>query len=802
MRRPIALVLAALTVLVALTAPARAQDGTVTIPLDRWEGLLDAVDAAAARPPPPVPVLQVDRVVDGAYRRGVFTGTLSTRFVVPPGQSDLRVPILDASASIASVELDGRTTSLLPEGGFYTAAIDTPGPHTLKVAFFVGREDDRFARRIQLALPPAAPTRLSVWVQEEGIDAELAQGGITALRAEDAGTRIDGQLDGRGVLDLAWKGRLQQSTVPVKLEAEEYAIFTLHEALVRGVAVLDATVIEGETDRVVLRVPEDVEIVDVLGESVLQWRTEPGRLVVLLRYLVADAARIRVQFQFPVDLEAPVALRLPLPEEGVPFRGAIGVLGPAGLRAEVRTAEGAEPLRDLPAELAALTTDPLLVGFSFQAPPTLVLDVARQAEVELTTTIVDDLEASTLLIEDGTEITKVQLRVRNNTRQYLSARLPVGAVLTHARIDGRPVRPAVVTDAAAGGAESLLFPLVQSERFAAGETQEWTVREGDTLGGIADRFYSDPGQWSVILNENPEQLGSPMDLAPGQRLRIPARQGLAVQESSFVIELAWTRAGPEMGWFGRRALALPELDADVLAATWHVYVPDALVPLSFDANLTQYSDIRYDHLRRVRQFLDAAFGGRSAWAGGGYESILSRRKSIYQEESSRMVGAQEATSSFPLVGELYRFKRLLPGREVPALSVTWLAKSLVPAVRWAGFAAALGLALAWLRGRRGLGLVAGAAALLVVAWYVEGVHRRIVWGVDVALIVTLLGAWRARAAGLGVIPGRRALGDHVRFGTVGRLFLAVVALYLLLMVPLLWSSLALVVLAVRARRVA
>lgn len=793
MRRLLAVFSAALAL---GSSAALAADGTVTVPLGQWEGLLDAVDAAAVRAPPPVPVLQVDRVVEGAYRRGVFTGTLSTRFVVPAGQADVRVPILDQAASIASVELDGRTTSLLPEGGFYTAAIDAPGAHTVKVAFFVGREDDRFARRLQLTLPPAAPTRLSVWVPEGEIEAELAQGGVTAVRAEGAGTRIDGQLDGRGTVDLAWKGRLQQAAVPVKLEAEEYALLTLHEALVRGVAVIDASVIEGETDRVVVRVPEDVEIVDVLGDAVLQWQTEPGRLVVLLRYLVSDTARLRVQFQFPVDLEQPVTLHLPLPEEGVPFRGAVGVLGPAGLRAEVRTAEGAETLRDLPAELASLTTDPLLVGFEFHAAPTVVLDVTRQAEVELTTTIVDDLEASTVLIEDGTEITKVRLRVRNNTRQYLSARLPPGAVLTHARIDGRPVRPAVVTDAAG---EALLFPLVQSERFAAGETQTWTVRDGDTLGGIADRFYSDPGQWSVILLANDDQLRSPMDLAPGQSLRIPPKRGVAVHESSFVIELAWTSAGPEMGWFGRRALTLPELDADVLAATWHVYVPDALVPLSFDANLTQYSDIRYDHLRRLRQFLDAAWGAQSAWAGG-YESILSRRKSIYQEEASRMAGAQEATSSFPLVGELYRFKRLLPGREVPSLAVTWLSRSLIPAARWAGLVAALALTLSLLRGGNRLRIAAGFAALLVVAWYVEGVHRRLVWGIDAALLLTLAGTLRSRVAAGGLLPARRALADTLRFGMLLRLFLAVLALYVLLMVPLLWSTLALVGLAVLARR--
>lgn len=776
----------------ALAPPASADDGKVTLPLDSWQELLDRVDETDDPTLAPVPVLQVDRSVEGAFRRGVFTGTLVTRISVPPGARDLRVPVLDATASIAAVQLDGRTTSLLPESGSYTVAIDAPGLHTVRIDFFVGREDDRFARRLQLALPPAGPTRLAVWVPEVDIEADVSQGAVTALRSEGAGTRIEGQLDGRGGVDVTWKGRTAQTLVPVKMEAKEYALFTLHEALVRGVAQIDATVLEGETDRVVLQLPADVEIVDVQGDAVLQWQTEAGQLVVLLRYLVTDDATLRVQFQYPVDLDRPVELRLPVPTAGVAFSGAIGVQGPAGLVAEVKSSEHAETLRDLPSELAALTAQPLLLGFEFRESPTVTLGVTRQAEVELTTTIVDSLEAATVLIEDGAEITKVQLRVRNNSRQYLSARLPEGAVLTHARIDGRPVRPAESGDA-------LLFPLVQSTRLEEGGSQIWTVRDGDTLGGIADRFYSDPGQWSSILDGNRDQLGSPIDLAPGQTLRIPARKGLAVRESSFVIELAWTRRGDPMGWLGRRSLSLPELDADVVEATWHVFVPDALLPLSFSANLTQYSDIRYDHFRRLRQFFGAALGIRNAWAGmpdSGYENILSRRKSIYQQESTRASTSDEATGSFPLVGERYRFKRLLPGREVATLSVTWMTRSFVPAVRWLSFAAAIGLALSWLGGRRRPPLLAGIAGLLVVAWYVEGVHRRLLWGIDAALILTLLQSGRLR------LPSRSALLDRLSFRSLAVASAAVFGVYVLLAFPLLWSTTALAVLAWRVRRTA
>lgn len=108
-------------------------------------------------------------------------------------------------------------------------------------------------------------------------------------------------------------------------------------------ASFETTILEGETDRLTLRVPEGVEIVDVSGGDVLQWRNDGGAIDVRLRYLVSERAAVQVLFQFPVDLAEAVALRMPLPASGTPFTGAIGVQGPAGFEAAVDTAVGATP---------------------------------------------------------------------------------------------------------------------------------------------------------------------------------------------------------------------------------------------------------------------------------------------------------------------------------------------------------------------------------------------------------------------------------------------------------------------------
>jgi len=789
---------------------------TVTMPLQRWQEVSQALEDAAARPAPPAEVLQVDRSIDGAFRKGVLTATLRTTVQVLSDEGHVRIPVLDAATSIRRVRLDGQPTSLLREGGMYTVGVDQPGLHRIEVDFLQGHEDDRFARRLRFSLPPSGPTALRIQVPEPDIDAALAEGAVTAARPQSGGTLIEGQLDARGAVDLSWKRRASplDAGANVRTEARLDTLFTLHEALVRGVAVFDLSVIDGETDRFDLVVPPDIEVVDVTGDAVLQWQTEagadpsqPGRLAVLLRYLVDDQARVEVHFQFPVDISGgqPVSLRVPLPPQGTPLQGAIGVQGPAGLQVEVARADQAEALtlRDLPPELTELTQSPLLMGFRFTAPPDVALTMSRNQAVELTSTIVDDVQASTVLIEDGTEITKLRLRLRNNTRQYLAATLPPHAVLTHAFIDGQAVRPAL---AAGGGPEDLLFPLRQSERLAGGAARTHTVVSGDTLTGIAAEYLGASTRWTEILDANAGVLSSAWDLEPGQVLQIPAASTGSLQESSFVIELAYKVPGDGLGTVGQRAVTLPDLDVDVVQTTWHLYLPEALEPLRFDANLTQASAIHYDPFRRFRDFLDRALWSHSAWAGE-YESILSQRKSIYRAERARGQSATEVTTAFPFTGERYRFKRILQGREQPRVLVTYIVRDTLPALRIGALLAGFGL-VSWLlaglrRGdhRRWAGLVLGLGLVLVLAHHVLGMHRRLLWGVDLALAFDLL-----RSHGpLALDRARRRLGspatllELVGWRNVTAVAVLSIGLLWLGAFPLLLSSVALVALVALRR---
>ena len=291
----------------------------------------------------------------------------------------------------------------------------------------------------------------------------------------------------------------------------------------------------------------------------------------------------------------------------------------------------------------------------------------------------------------------------------------------------------------------------------------------------------------MILEAN--GLADATDLVAGQSLKVPSTGPVTIEESSFVLELAYRRARAPLGRLGTAAMTLPEVDADALSVTWHLYLPTSIEPLRFDANLTQLSHIRYGALQRLRQFFDLALGGGEAWAGGdpdGYESILARRKGIYIAGAGERSSNDVSPATFPLVGERYRFKRILVDGERPRIDVAYASDGVAMVVRarrlrsWRAVVAALGL-----------------VGLVVLAHFVLGVHRRLVWGIDLALVGAVLVPIARRVEGT-LVQLVRAPWTVIRLIRIENLLVAVAiaaTAHGLVQFPLLLSLAAMVVLA-------
>jgi nucleoid-associated protein YgaU len=50
---------------------------------------------------------------------------------------------------------------------------------------------------------------------------------------------------------------------------------------------------------------------------------------------------------------------------------------------------------------------------------------------------------------------------------------------------------------------------------------QYTVAGGDTLSGIAEKYYNDAARWPIVFEANRHQIQDPDHIFPGQVLRIP-----------------------------------------------------------------------------------------------------------------------------------------------------------------------------------------------------------------------------------------------------------------------------------------
>ncbi|PYG29228.1 LysM peptidoglycan-binding domain-containing protein [Pelagimonas varians] len=89
----------------------------------------------------------------------------------------------------------------------------------------------------------------------------------------------------------------------------------------------------------------------------------------------------------------------------------------------------------------------------------------------------------------------------------------------------RPVEPKSETPA-----PNARIPALGSEIATAlaaepkAQVRTYTVKDGDSLPGIAFRFYGTTVAYLQILSANPEQLANPADLRAGMILRVPETQ--------------------------------------------------------------------------------------------------------------------------------------------------------------------------------------------------------------------------------------------------------------------------------------
>lgn len=381
----------------------------------------------------------------------------------------VRMPLLDASVAVQEATIGGVDAPLVLEGGSYVLVTDRKGRFDVDVRFATNVTTARGSSGFAFPLRASGATSLRLSVDEEdALDFTVANARLKTDRTVNGARVVEATLPATGSLAVNWQRSIQQSDSKKKAEprvySEVHTLVGIGDGLLSATATINQTILFAGVDRMQVRVPTDVKVLDVRGTGIRDWSlSDEGLLTALLNYEAKGSYALTLDMEQVLDgsaVQAPVVEPVGVERSkgwlGVQARGALEI------QAEGVTDAAAVDVRTLPATILGVTDTPVLLGYKYLgSDATIPLAVQEHDEVDVLVTLLDQAVATTMFTIDGRRLTSVRYEVRNNRRQFLRLQMPVGAELWSANVAGRAVQPAqsdgqllvpLIRSSAAGGA--------------------------------------------------------------------------------------------------------------------------------------------------------------------------------------------------------------------------------------------------------------------------------------------------------------------------------------------------------------
>lgn len=314
---------------------------------------------------------------------------------------------------------------------------------------------------------------------------------------------------------------------PARFDAQIDTLVSLGDVSTTVTTMIEIDVKGGQLDRLALRVPEGLNLLEVAAPSLRHYALGDDRMLAIeLTQPMEGRFRVEVVCERITGHEE----ELEVPLLGAPGaeveRGRVGVEALAPFQVDARAVERLSPVdpSELPDQLLLRTDNPILHAYRYaQADPAprFTVGITRHTEIETPHAVVDEASYRTLYTRDGVAVTTARFMVRNRRQQFLRVALPDGSEVWSARVDGRAQTPAL----------------------EAGSDEDAPI---------------------VLLN-------------------------IVSAAEAFPVEIVYATGVPALGAFGRLSAELPRLDVVVTRTSWEVFVPGSAAYAAPSTSMTLIS---------------------------------------------------------------------------------------------------------------------------------------------------------------------------------------------------------------------
>jgi hypothetical protein len=427
--------------------------GNVTLSLDEYNRLLALANRPAKKsegPPVPYIVKQANLkfrvsnsdVLGSIQFEGETLGSNATKVPLASG-----ITVFDARHGTKPLPLlleNGTHTAILPGESEFNVSLDAGLPLTI----------DAGRASFSVPVPSAGSVRLSLSVPGERTNVQLNHGIITHRASVGGNTEIEATLVPGQAANVWWNTREVVAPVApreVRFLSDVKSLVSVMESDLQIAALVDLNVVQGESERFSVAIPEGFDVTAVNGASLESSEVQNGVLILKI------ARQGTGTYQFLISLERPVSdakasapiLTFPDAQRET---GEILVEGQGTLELTAKESGGLKRLdiKEVNPYLRALSRFSLQAAFRYhrqpKESPSLALEWTRFQDSSVLAAIAERAMVTTLVTSEGKTLTEIKLIIKNQAQPFLKVELPTGANILTAEVSGEKVKPVQGTD--------------------------------------------------------------------------------------------------------------------------------------------------------------------------------------------------------------------------------------------------------------------------------------------------------------------------------------------------------------------
>ncbi|MEL6544601.1 MAG: hypothetical protein AAFQ82_08235, partial [Myxococcota bacterium] len=438
---------------------------TTAVPLEQYEALREqlreAQEAQDSYTDSPV-VLGASRY-NGSVVNGVLQLRLEMHVTLGNPNAWKAVPLVGETVVVVSATQKGRALPLIRENGYHVWLTRESGEVDIQVDLRVPARgpDGSIEYAFRSARTPV--TQIQVEFPVPDLQPRITSAVSSRVSSTETRSTLNAALRPTARIELVGYRRLEQSSDrEAKVYVENLTLASLDDSSIELFTVLRYKILYAGTKNFEIEIPAGYAILSAEGEGAFRYDTtdDGKRLRGETAFPIRDNYEISLRLKREVDRdEDEFILRWPHALGTERQQGWLALEVPGKRQLEVKSVSGAQPVdvRQLPSSVINSAVSPVLGAFRFIGnEPSITTRAARLPEQEPAGASIDQLNAWTVMSEQGPTMTEIKLTLRNRLRHRLRVLLPDNAEVRSVLLDGEPVKPSRDDDGA------LVLPLKRS----------------------------------------------------------------------------------------------------------------------------------------------------------------------------------------------------------------------------------------------------------------------------------------------------------------------------------------------------